>query len=1399
MQGQLFTQDFLRHGIRETPPYQALGAEAAAAFEQRLRDIFAGLTAETVMNEAQTEQLVIERVLVELGWGGDYLPQVNLSGKRREDVPDILLFADAAHLQRARDEKHDDRRYRHGLALLEAKRWLRPLDRGAADEPLDPGAPSSQMLRYLSRADVASDRAVKWGVLTNGGTWRLYWQDARSRAEEFFELDLAALLGVPGVPGELDDIEPAHGLRLFFLLFNRAAFLTQTWDAPARSFHAYARAEARAYEEKVSRDLGERVFNEIFPTLAQALARGDLQAKKEPVGYGSGTRQRYTRDYLDEVREATLILLYRLLFLFYAEDRRLLPVGDGRYRSYSLRALREEVRDRTDTGQKWSGTQNRLWLSLRGAFELIDEGDDTIGMPAYNGGLFNRGRSLLLERTRVPDAVLAPIIDALSRRTEDLLRGWINYRDLSVSHLGSIYERLLEYQLQHEVQAAETSARGPEHDRPEVDRVTAVPASFARKVSGSYYTHDDLVQLILRESVGLLAAERVAAFDKLLDGWKKKASLNPAEWDRLDAADPASTILELKICDPAMGSGHFLVALVDFIADKVLEAATTAQQRVAEMPWAAHLVERGRPWESPLLARLAALRGAIKKQARQHGWAVADAQLDDRHIVRRMVLKKCVFGVDKNGMAVELAKTALWLHTFTVGAPLSFLDHHLKHGDSLHGERLATVQQGLQALGMLFQQAELQRLELAAKNLQQVADFTDVDIAEARLSQRLASEADAQVAPVHALLDFWRAMRWLLPGWPVDKAAKLGKLADDGLRAALNTLLDPARNLVATLAAGTVEGDGAGAEAARALLARARALAAEERFFHWWTAFPTAFAGAEPGFDAVIGNPPWDRIKLQEVEWFAERAPDIAAQPRAADRKALISALQKKKAPLAADFAHAVERAEANARVLAKGGDFPLLGGGDVNLYSLFVERAQALAKPQGVVALLTPSGIAADKGASAFFRSIATTQRLGALFDFENRKVFFPDVHASFKFCTLVFGGEARRFAGTRAAFFLHAVNELAVSARVLTLDADDYTALNPNTGAAPVFRSQRDFEITRAVYRRLPVLVRHAAPKPIPAWPVEYATIFHMTNDSDAFVPECGASAAGAAYPLYEGKMVQAFDHRAADVVVKVGNLHRAAQPQPLSSIEKADPERLPRPQYRVSDPRISGDAEYALGFKDVTAPTNARSMIASLLPRAGYGNTLPVLLPPASMPVVERARMLALLAANLNCLALDFVARQKIQGQHLNWFIVEQLPVVPPARFDDPLPARFTQQLRDAGLMNGHHPAPTIADFVLPQVLALSYTAHDLAPFARDLGYVDEQGQVLPPIRWDDEDRRRRLAALDALFFWLYGLGPDDAAYVMDSFPIVRQQDEAAFGRYRTKDDVLALLRLLPPPAG
>ncbi len=1410
MQGQLFTQEFLRHGVRETPPWQAVDEAALTRLRSALQLVFEPLGADSALNEAQTEQLVIEPVLRALGWGEQFLRQVNMSRSGREDVPDMLLFARPGAMQAARAEAAEHRRYKHGSAVLEAKRWLRALDRGDIGEAGDPGAPSSQMLRYLSRADVVSDRVVKWGVLTNGAVWRLYYQDARSRAEEFFEIDLALALSVPGAQGELDGMAAEHALKLFLLLFQREAFVAQAWDSASRTFHAFALNEAWLYEEAVFKDLGARVFDEIFPLLAQALAAGDLQARKQEIGYGQFTRQQYTREYLDEVREAALILLYRLLFLFYAEDRNLLPVRDPRYYEYSVRRLREEVRDKVDAGLKGSRTLLKLWLSLQGVFALVNQGEDEIGMPAYNGGLFDRARAPLLERTTVPDAVMAPIIDALSRRTERLDRPWINYRDLAVAHLGGIYERLLEYTLVHEVQAADDY-----RDKPEIDRISAQPASFARKVSGSYYTHDDLVRLILRESVGRLAQERVAAFEAQVARYKKKTSLNPADWTVLDQLDPAGALLELKVCDPAMGSGHFLVALVDDLADRVLEAIATAEHLVAAQPWAAHLAERGQPWLSPVVARVAAIRQTIRGTAREHGWAVTDAQLDDRHIVRRMILKKTIFGVDKNAMAVELAKTALWLHTFTVGAPLSFLDHHLKCGDSLHGEQLGAVQRGLQRLGMLFQKGELDRLELAARDLTQVADLTDVDIAEARLSKRLAADAEQQVAPLHALLDFWRALRWLVPGWPADSSKQLAKLGDADLRPALVELLSPERNLVAVLTTGRIDGKGVAVAAANALLARVRGLATREQFFHWWTAFPTVFkAGGGGGFDAVIGNPPWDRIKLQEVEWFAERMPKVALQARAADRKRLIDDLRKKAAPLWTQYEEATARAEANARVLAKAGDYPLLGGGDVNLYSLFVERAQALAAPSGLVALLTPSGIAADKGAAEFFRSLSTTGRLAALFDFENKKVFFADVHASFKFCTLVFGGALRRFDESRCAFYLHQLEELEDPSRTLRLTSADFALVNPNTGAAPIFRTQRDADITTRIYRANPVLVRRGELNAATnqrserkAWPVKYVTMFHMTNDSGLFLTRAelekqGFVSAGLnrfrcgdieAVPLYVGRMIHHYDHRHANVAVNAANLQNAAFGETIRDSLKFDPAMFPVPQYWVNAAGVPDDLrdEWSIGFRDIARATDARTMIACIVPRTACGNTLPMLLGDNAPPSAAAA---ALLLANLNTIAFDYITRQKAQTTHVNWYILEQLPVIAPERFDAPLPSAFARAMREAGLMNGHHEHPTVADFVVPQVLALSYTAHDLAPLARDLGYVNEAGQVLPPFVWNDEDRRARLAALDALFMHLYGVSEDDAAYILDTFPIVREQDLAAFGRYRTKDDVLAHLRCI-----
>lgn len=1270
-------------------------------------------------------------------------------------MPDALLFASAAGKAAALAERTDERRYLHGIAIVESKRWLRPLDRGDTSDADYHGTPSAQILRYLSRAEVASDRGIQWGVLTNGRHWRLYWQGARSRAEQFLEIDLAALLAIPGVQADLFTPEVAdanHLLRVFWLLFRRDAFLPQPEDAQGRSFHLLALEEGRHWETKVSEDLGETVFSAVYPDLLRGLLAHD---PARPAELGEG--------YLAELREDALILLYRLLFLLYAEDRNLLPAHDPRYDDYAFRRLRETIATRMDAGDVFSATQTRIADSLASLFRAIDLGDDSIGMPPYNGGLFSAARHALLGRVRLPDAVIAPLIDRLSRRSDAAdQRRWINYRDLSVRHLGSIYERLLEFT---PVQAANGS-------------VEVRPSPFARKTSGSYYTHDDLVDLLMQRTLGPLVQSRVQTFRAAAERLEHDRRPKPERRRALEPHDAALALLDLKICDPAMGSGHFLVAVVDYLADQVLEQLAAAEQIA---PWA------DPPYRSPLAVRIANIRERILDSARRYRWTITAEQLDDRQIVRRMILKRVIFGVDKNPMAVELAKLALWLHTFTVGAPLSFLDHHLRCGDSLFGERVEVVVESLQRqYGALFLGRELTRIGAATDSMSAIGELTDIGIAEVRQSHDLFDEIERGIKPLWALLDFWHALRWIAP----PKVLK----ADEPLRRGLGDLMGGQYGEVLQLLqhGGVAIPPGGSAEAGQridALLRAARGLAARETFFHWQLAFPTVWRGLAEhrpvgGFDALVGNPPWDRMKLQQVEWFAAREPAIARQARAADRKRLIAALDAEQAPLAAQYLAAADAAETGARVAREQGDYPLMSKGDINLYSLFVERAAQLVAPEGLVGFITPSGIAADLGASAFFKSIATSGRLGTLFDFENRsKELFPDVDSRFKFCALVFGCSARRFEHCEAAFFLHHVKELDDPERRFALRAVDFEAVNPNTGTAPIFRRRRDAALTTAVYARLPVLVDHRSASktrpPQQVWPVRYATMFHMTNDSGLFLrrdelEQQGWYAIGGnrwrkgeaeAVPLYEGKMVQAYDHRAASVVMNYDNVHRPAQQEASSMAEHCDPHWLPMPQFWVDDSHVAPQwaAEWCLAFKHVTAPTNIRTMIAAILPRCGAGNSLPVLLgdDPESY-----ASWAPLLLANLNALALDYVLRQKVQGQNLNWFILEQLPVIPAESYGAPLGSG------------------TIASFVRSEVLHLSYTAHDLK------GFAESQGFAGAPFAWDEEDRRHRLARLDALYFQLYGLNREEVGYVMDQFPIVREQDEAAFeGRYRTKALVLA----------
>ncbi|MBL8564325.1 MAG: Eco57I restriction-modification methylase domain-containing protein [Hyphomicrobiaceae bacterium] len=839
--GNLFTRDYLLEAIARTEPWKSLTDKDFLALKQRLSTLAQSFAKHAKPNEAVTEKDFIYPVMEVLGWS-DILVQPNMSTKGRKQVPDALLLADAEAKSKAVSEGKDWKGFKHGLAILEAKRWERSLDTGTRGEE---GAPDAQMLQYLSRVDIQTDGKVRLGILTNGVKWRLYFQGALSVAEDFFEIDLAKALDLPG--HDLDIFDTAdkrmtrdHCLRLFILMFSRAAFLPSEGHL---TFHEQSRETGKVWEEQVTKDLSHLVFDELFPRLVTAIAAND---KKQPANIG--------KDYLDQVRQSALVLLYRLLFVVYAEDRDLLPDNRQPYKDFSLTTMRLEIAKRKADGKAESSTHASFWPRLTAIFKAISEGDNDFGIPPYNGGLFAKETAPLLAEIQLPDAIVTDLVYGLSHRIEDGEPRYINYRDLSVQQLGSVYERTLEYGLRL------------------IDgKVVIDPDDAARHESGSYYTPDSLVMLIIEKAVGPFVAAALDTFHKqaaLLSKDKRVVNLRLGELRRID---PARTILSLKICDPAMGSGHFLVSLVDWLADKVLSAMSEAQ----------NAVEWG-DYESPLAHEITKIRDDIIDHAHKNNWPYVAEHLQDRHIVRRMVLKRCVYGVDKNPLAVELAKVALWLHTFTVGAPLSFLDHHLRCGDSLFGAWVRPAMDRLVEWGSpLLMNAPLQRAFGAAAGMQTIEKLTDADIAEVYQSKNLFDGIESMTSELTGLLTLVHATEWQEPKSKLDIATVQAwtkgafgdpvKLAAGALKvtippAPIETEMERKKRELSPKKK-VLFNEHETATTLSKWLPDTKSRIESERFLHWQVAFPGIWhtwesAELHGGFDAVIGNPPYVRHEL---------------------------------------------------------------------------------------------------------------------------------------------------------------------------------------------------------------------------------------------------------------------------------------------------------------------------------------------------------------------------------------------------------------------------------------------------------------------------------------------------------------------------------------------------------
>ena len=447
---------------------------------------------------------------------------------------------------------------------MEAKRWRRPLDR-VSDRAVDErGVPSTQMLHYMRRADDITAGRLRWGVLTNGRLWRLYWQGAVHASENYIEIDLGKVFGLPGCDPDLLDpkgLTGEHAFRLFILLFGPEAF---TPAEQGRTFHDVALLAGKRWEERVARDLSRVVFRDVFPVLTRALGHFDPERPEAPDAV-----------WLEAVRESALILLYRLLFVLYAEDRNLLPDESGPYQPYALTRIRQQVAQAKADGRKESPRASIYWARLTTIFDAISEGDDDLGVPPYNGGLFDPATAPVLARTTLSDEVVAEVVFALSHVDGPQGPKYVNYRDLSVQQLGSIYERILEFGLtMRDGEVAVDADIGERHD------------------SGSFYTPDALVALIVAQTVGPLVEERLAVFREDVSRLRSDRRPVAARLQELAGVDPAAALLNLKICDPAMGSGHFLVSLVEWLAVRVLEAMAEATALVDWGDYVSPLADR---------------------------------------------------------------------------------------------------------------------------------------------------------------------------------------------------------------------------------------------------------------------------------------------------------------------------------------------------------------------------------------------------------------------------------------------------------------------------------------------------------------------------------------------------------------------------------------------------------------------------------------------------------------------------------------------------------------------------------------------------------------------------------------------------------------------------------------
>lgn len=1126
----------------------------------------------------------------------------------------------------------------------------------------------------LAQEYLNAQEGALWGLACDGASLRILRDNASLTRPACLEADLQRIFTE----------ERYADFAALWLLAHETRFGREGLPVTECALEAWRNAGRE--EGTKARDKLRFGVEEALVALGQGfVSHPDNQALRGALQTGALS----TKDYQTEL----LRLIYRLIFLLTVEERGLLhPEGASDAakalyaQGYSLRRLRERSVKRS-AHDRFSD----LWEATKIVFRGLASGEPHLALPAL-AGIFAPGQCKHIDASKLENRALLLAVFKLAWLREDDSLARVNWRDMGPEELGSVYESLLEL-------VPQITKDG----RQFAFAVGSETKGNARKTTGSYYTPDSLVQVLLDSALDPVIADTIAR--------------NPGR--------EVEALLSLSVVDPACGSGHFLLA---------------AARRLA--------------------AHVARLQANGTPSATEYRRAL------------RQVVGRCIYGVDLNPMAVELCKVSLWMEAVEPGLPLTFLNSHVQHGNALLGTTPELMAKGIPDTAWEPIEGDdkktastLKKRNKKAAEGQRSLDtlWSEAGATESRaVARAVAALESAGDASAEALArkesqwddilnsDEYRHQKFIADAWCATFVwpKQPGEFADAAPTNELWRQLRDNQGQPPALTAKT-----------------ANDLAKQYQFFHWHLQFPQVFAKA--GFDVVLGNPPWDKIQLEEQQFFAASHPEIAGAD-ARRRKRLIEELQSSDPHAFATFRATLRRSLGTAQIVKESGRYELTGRGNVATHALFLEASlRALApRPSAALGLVVPSGLATQDSQKELF-AFLVNGRLRCFFDFENSEGLFPSVDSRFRFA-LVSAVGAVQGIPARFSFFLRSTAELSEHSRILTISGDHLKSVSPNTRSAPLARTQRELDVFLRICRAGIALKPDEGPA---TWGWQSSQMFNETHEADLLVAsgtEPAKRDANQLTRLYEAKLIHQFDHRFSTYDDERSTRYVTASEHDDASFFTRTRWLVPAHVWaeRVA-PRNSGRS-WVLAFRRIARGTDERTFIAAVLPRCGAGSQTPI------ATVTTDPISVACLLGNLNTFVFDFGVRLRSGGTDLNHFIVNQLFVVPPARY-----AETKWQ--------------STAETIRRIVLELTYTAWDLESFANDIGYHG------PPFRWIPERRFMLRCELDAAFFHLYGLSRDDTDHVMNTFPLVRKNDEKAHeGKYRTKDTILEIYDLMAEAA-